>query len=145
MIETEVTGVIEETEESAGARARLITAHEAARAANTKRTPTPPAAITVPVSAKIATPADGMIVNGTVAIGEIVVNVETGVDATSMIDPDETCLRTDHDVEAIGTVVIAVVVAAVMAAAAVVVVVVTEETRRNAALHLRGRRNLLRI
>lgn len=150
MIETEVTGEIvpsDQREESAGARARLITAPEVARAANTKPTPTPPAATTVPVSAKTVTPADAKSVIGIEAtavteLSVVVVPVAAVViadDVTSMTDPDETCLRTDPDVvAAIETVVAVTAVIAAIAA-------LTEESNRSEALHLRGRRSPLQI
>lgn len=133
---TGVIAVIEAIEESAGARVRPITApaHEVVvRAASTKQTPTLPVAITVPVSAKIATPADGKSAIGTEEIAETAVIVAIADDVISMIDPDETCLKTDLDVAA------AVIETAVVGT--VVIVEVIEENNQDGALHLRGRRS----
>lgn len=136
------TAVSDQREESAGARVRLTTAPEGARAANTKPTPTHPAATTVPVSAKTATPADAKSVTGTEAIAVTELSVAVAVvviadDVTSMTDPDETCLRIDPDVVA--------VIETVVAGTAAIAAVVTEESNQRGALHLRGRRSPLPI
>lgn len=137
---TGVIAVIEAIEESAGARVRPITApaHEVVvRAASTKQTPTPPVAITVPVSAKIATPVDGKSANGTEEIVETAVIVAIADDVISMIDPDETCLKTDLDV------VVAAVVIETVVVGTVAIVEAIEENNQDGALHLRGRRSQL--
>lgn len=91
VIGIEVIEPTEETEERGGARDRLITGL-GALAARLSPICTRPAATTVPVSAKIATPAAGTIENGTETVATVA-TVATAGAAILMTDlPDVTCL-----------------------------------------------------
>lgn len=91
VIGIEVIEPTEEIEERDGARDRLITGL-GALAARLIPIRTRPAATTVPVSAKIATPAAGTIENGTENVVTVVTVAIAGAAILTTDLPDVTCL-----------------------------------------------------